>query len=344
MAVVKAAKGGQSLGRAIDYAGRDGMASGKDCPDDLEQAKEQMQATKEAYEKTDGRQYKHYVQSFEPGETTKEEAHEVGKEWAEKNFPGHEVVVGTHADKDHIHNHVIVNSVNYENGKKIHLSKDDLERLKTSSDEICKDHGLSTIDRTKERDRGEIRAYSMDKYQTIAQGKSYVAATAQAVERGLQQSQGKGYQQFIDSMNAQGYKVEWRGEKNITFEDKDGHRVRSSNLAKTFSDDRFSRDGIESIVQRQPEHKIEQEREKERTPEFKMQTVAEIKREAAQVGRGEEKIGIDIQDSLTGEKARQEAARRVLEQKAKEQEKAKELSRPKPQRKIQRDDPYDRGR
>ena len=341
MAVIKAAKGGKSLGKAMDYVEKKAeLTSGKDCPDEKEKALEQMQATKEAYGKEGGREHMHYIQSFEPGEVTPDKAHEIGKEWAEKTFPGHEAYIATHTDKDHTHNHVIVNTVNYENGRKIQVSPKDLERLKSRSDEICKEHGLSTIDRSQKRDRGEIRAYERDKYQTIVQGKSYIAENAMAVDRALEKSQGKGQSEFIKAMNEQGYTATWRG-KDITFQDKEGHKVRASNLAKTFSDERFSREGIESTIARQRE----MTQEKDRQPEMRVQTVEEIRREAAQVGRSEEKIGLGIVDTLTGEKARQEAAKRELERKRQEQEKAKELSR-QPKRKItlQRDDPFDRGR
>jgi len=118
------------------------LVSGKDCNPDY--AAEEMQATKELYNKTDGRQYHHYIQSFLPGEVTPDQAHEIGKELAER-FKGHEVLIATHTDKDHIHNHLVVNSVNYENGIKLHTSKQHLKEFKEYSDQICQREGLSVV-------------------------------------------------------------------------------------------------------------------------------------------------------------------------------------------------------
>ena len=255
MAVVKVGKGGKSCGKAIEYAAKDldrgGLASGINCPDRAKEAEKQFELTKEIHDQQDGRQYKHYIQSFKPGEVTPEQAHEIGKQWAKENFgdKGYEVYVGTHIDKDHIHNHVIVNSVNYETGEKIHLSKQDLAKLKERSDELCKENGLSTVQKGQKHDQGEVRAYEMEKYQTIAQGRSYVAETALAVERARNVSQDR--TEFIQKMQEQGYKVEWnQDKKHITYTHPEGNKVRAANLEKTFSDERFGKEGMKHEFER----------------------------------------------------------------------------------------------
>ena len=249
MAVVKVGKGGKSCGKAIEYASKDldrgGLASGINCPDHAKEAEKQFELTKEIHDQQDGRQYKHYIQSFKPGETTPEQAHEIGKQWAKENFgdKGYEAYVGTHIDKDHIHNHVIVNSVNYETGEKIHLSKKDLENLKDRSDDLCKENGLSTLQKGQEHELGEVRSYSMEKYQSMAHGRSYVAETALAVERSRETSQDRG--EFIRHMQEQGYKVDWnKDKKHVTYTHPDGQKVRAANLEKTFSDPKFSKEGM----------------------------------------------------------------------------------------------------
>src|SRR5665648_905137 len=84
------------------------LITGKDCL--AETALEEMQATKELYNKTEGRQYMHFVQSFKPDDPLNpSQAHQRGLEMAEKRFEGYEVIVATHTDKDHIHNLLIVN-------------------------------------------------------------------------------------------------------------------------------------------------------------------------------------------------------------------------------------------
>ena len=231
-----------SLGKMVDYCNKNGIFSGVNCPDDPAQAKEQMQATKELWGKEGGRQYKHYVQNFKPGETFPAKAHEIGVKLAQERWPGYEVAVGTHIDKGHIHNHFVVSSVSFETGKKIDPPKHELQEIKDRSDEICKDYGLSVVDRTKQPERGEIRAYSGKKYEAIVNGRSRIANLAQAVDRSLEK--GGPFSDFKASMEQEGYNTELRGEKHITFSDKDGNKIRGANLAKTFSDDRYTREGI----------------------------------------------------------------------------------------------------
>ena len=80
----------------------------------------EFEATKAAYHKLDGMNFYQYVQSFSPRETiTPAQAHEIAKEFAEKAWPGHEVLVTTHCDAAHVHSHFVINSVSYENGKKL---------------------------------------------------------------------------------------------------------------------------------------------------------------------------------------------------------------------------------
>ena len=128
MAVIKAVSSKAGIGHAIDYVTKkekteEKLVSGLHC--EPETVKEEMQATKELWGKTDGRTYKHYVQSYhEDEEITPEQAHKNAVELAEhtKAWKGHEVLIATHIDKGHIHTHFIVNSVNYENGHKLQWS------------------------------------------------------------------------------------------------------------------------------------------------------------------------------------------------------------------------------
>lgn len=130
-----------------------------------------MQATKELWGKTDGRTYKHYVQSYHEDEKiTPEQAHKNAVELAEhtKAWKGHEVLIATHIDKGHIHTHFIVNSVNYENGHKLQWSKHDLKDLKERCNEQSREQGLHVPEKGKTF-AGEVReetvAWSKDTYQ-----------------------------------------------------------------------------------------------------------------------------------------------------------------------------------
>lgn len=249
MAVIKAAKSGKSLKAALDYVEKKAeIVTGKDCSDNKKQALEDMQYTKELHDKTDGRQYKHYIQSFAPGETTPEQAHKIGQEWAEKNFKGYEVYIATHTNKSHIHNHFIVNSVNFENGIKIHLSKEDLKQMKLENDQICEREFLSKPQLKHDQ---EFRSFDQSKYQLfkrIEQNnniKSYVMDTAIAVDKAIETASDKS--DFINKMNEQGYQVDWNdNHKHVTFHNKNGNKVRLSNLEKTFKEPKYSKEGLEN--------------------------------------------------------------------------------------------------
>ena len=106
----------------------------------------QMMNTKLSYNKMDGRLAFHAVQSFKPGEVTPEECHSLGVQLAKQMWGNRfEVVVSTHLDKDHLHNHFVVNSVSWADGKKFTNSKKDYQKFKQISDSLCRDNDLSIV-------------------------------------------------------------------------------------------------------------------------------------------------------------------------------------------------------
>lgn len=85
----------------------------------------EMMTTKQRFQKTNGRQFYHFVQSFsETDDLTPQEVNAIGLELAQRAFPGYEVVIATHVDTNHLHNHLVVNSVSCENGRKLHQNRD----------------------------------------------------------------------------------------------------------------------------------------------------------------------------------------------------------------------------
>lgn len=107
---------------------------------------EQMMATKQEVGKPGGRQCYHIIQSFRPGEVTPELALEIAKAFAETYLDGYQVVIGTHVDQEHIHSHILFNSVNYFTGEKYHIStRDYYQQIRAISDRLCREHGLSVI-------------------------------------------------------------------------------------------------------------------------------------------------------------------------------------------------------
>lgn len=107
----------------------------------------EMQATKQRFGKLGGVEGYHFIQSFAPGEVTPEQAHRIGVEFAQRLFgERYEVVVGTHLDKVHLHNHVVVNSVSFVDGKKYHSSPGSYYfDVRGVSDALCRENDLSTI-------------------------------------------------------------------------------------------------------------------------------------------------------------------------------------------------------
>ena len=249
MAVIKAVSSHAPISVAIDYVEKREKTEARLLSGigvSPETAKDEMESTKELYGKTGGRTYKHFVQSFAPGEgITPDEAHKVANEFAEKCevFKGFEVLVATHQDREHVHTHFIVNSVSYEDGHKFQMSSHDLQDMKDLSDSICREHGLSICEKGKTFDGQErtgIVAWTKEKYQYLQKvieektTKAYVRNTADAVKESMQLAKSK--EEFISALKEKGYEVDWQDKhKHITFTDPEGHKVRDTNLNKTFN-------------------------------------------------------------------------------------------------------------
>lgn len=123
---------------------RDTLTSGFNCACD--EAYTQMLATKRYFEKTDKVQGYHFIQSFLPGEITPERAHQIGCEFIKRCFASdYEVVISTHTDRSHIHNHIIVNAVSFVDGHKYLSTPATFYALRGISDEICRENSLSVI-------------------------------------------------------------------------------------------------------------------------------------------------------------------------------------------------------
>ncbi len=227
-----------------------------------ETAYDEMQITKEVWNKTDGRTYKHYVQSFAPDEKiTPEQAHIIAKEFVEScpQFKGFEVLIATHQDREHIHTHFILNSVSFEDGHKFQQKSTELQEMKDLSDKICLEHWLSLTQKGRTfdgKEREETTAYTKEQYrllQKAEQGKvkSYVQDIALAVMGCREQA--NSHKHFIELMNVNGYGVVWTdSRKYITFTDlarqKQGEKqckIRNSKLEKYYHVD-FSKEGLES--------------------------------------------------------------------------------------------------
>ena len=106
----------------------------------------QMLETKRAVGKEGGVQYYHLIQSFRPGELSPELALEIAQEFAEEHLTGYQTVIGVHVDKEHIHAHILFNSVNADTGEKYHSNAQSYYRqIRATSDRLCREHGLPVL-------------------------------------------------------------------------------------------------------------------------------------------------------------------------------------------------------
>ena len=211
---------------------------------------------KKMWNKDTGRMYAHNIISWHKDEQiTPEQAFEFGKEFAENWFSGFQTLVAVHKDKDHIHCHLVTNSVSYEDGRKLHNTRKDLERMKQLTNQMCRKRGLTVAEKGKHFDgcqieKGEVIAWSKDKYNLFHQQvkDSLVADCAMAVLKALENCISK--EKFIEKMKQFGWNVNWTEKrKHITFQNQDGKKVRDSNLSKTFHLD-ISKEGLENEFDR----------------------------------------------------------------------------------------------
>ena len=140
---------------------RSEVSSSINC--DVEYVRSQMTATREIWGKNSGVQAKHVVQSFKPGEITPELANQIGQKLAREIAKDHEVAIYTHADKEHIHNHIVINSVNVETGKKYVDNAKNLYFIREQSDRLCEEHDLSVVKEPSAKQRYHQAEYGLAK-------------------------------------------------------------------------------------------------------------------------------------------------------------------------------------
>jgi len=233
------------------------LISSKNCVPDT--AIKEMNNTKKLYGKTGGRTYKHYVQSFDKNDNiSAEEVHEIAQKFADnEKWKGHEVLIATHTDEDHLHTHFIVNSVNFENGKKYQESRSDLQQLKEYSDEIALEYGIKPpqeLEKTKQPSQNKTTAYGNRKYQAMMKHydpkTEYQSELVETAETILDvQEQANSWQEFEKELNKQGYNVKWKKKsggqlKYTTYTHPSGRKFRCRNLLKTLKIPSFNRSSI----------------------------------------------------------------------------------------------------
>ena len=181
--------------------------------------------TKLLYHKDGGVMFYHMVQSFPRGEIIDpRQAHEAARRLA-KYFDGCEVLVCTHVDREHIHSHCVINSVNFETGKKLHMAKEQLQELMRRNDAICQEMGLPVFEPTTQKARGMGGA----EYHTALKGESWKLRLMNTIDECMKYAADK--DAFVSLMASEGYQVRWENSrKYITYTTPDGMKCRDNKL------------------------------------------------------------------------------------------------------------------
>ena len=171
---------------------------------------------------------RHLIQSFEPGETTPEQAHEIGKRLADEILGGkYEYVISTHQDKNHIHNHIIFNAVSFVDYNKYHSNKKSYHNIRRISDKLCREYGLSVVE---PKDKGK----SYTEYNAARNGTSWKAKLKQMIDKIIPLA--KDFDDFIQLMEQNGYEVK-RG-KYISFRAEGQERfTRAKTLGENYTEE-----------------------------------------------------------------------------------------------------------
>ena len=302
MATVKLISKTSTVKKLIAYITQEkktSRVSGINCS--VENAAAEMYSNKLLHRKTSGRQAFHMVQSWKPGEITPELAHELGKRLIEecKLLSGFQVIVATHTDVRHVHNHFCIDSVALD-GHKLHTSKADLAAIKELSDALCREYGLSICEPHK--DRTCPVAYNQATYRLLekaaaAEVDSYVHNAALAVIEAKQKATSK--EDFMQQLREKGIAAEWtENRKYITFTDVERQqggfkqcKIRNNKLEKYYPGVGFEKaDFLQAFEQNRNAQQLRKEPKKEKvvaapTPEVPAALVAEMTAELQQLLR-----------------------------------------------------------
>ena len=201
----------------------------------------EMQMTKNRFRKPGGTQFYHFVQSFSADDDlTPQEVNAIGLEFAQRQFPDFEVIIATHVDTGHLHNHMVVNSVCCKDGHKLHQSPNDLLTHRKVNDEICLAHGLRVLDECELRTKK--KRMTPGEYQAGLRQDSWKLDLIQAINEALEYADDRA--SFIENMEVEGYEVSWSPNgKHITFTCPNGRRCRDSSL----HDETFLKENLEAL-------------------------------------------------------------------------------------------------
>lgn len=244
MAVTKIYPIKTTLKKAIDY-----ICNGDKTDDEIyvtthlcsrENAHKEFELTKKQFGSRTKTLAHHLIQSFVPEEVSFEEAHQVGIELCEKILgEKYEYVLATHIDKDHIHNHIIFNSIDVDEGKVYHSYYGSYMNIRSQSDTLCKKHNLSVIDQETQREINEIKRrkfVSWHDWSEDKKGSSYKSRLKFDIDRSIKQS--VNWQDFLDRMKSFGYEIKLG--KHIAFRKEGQQRfTRAKTIGVNYTEERI---------------------------------------------------------------------------------------------------------
>lgn len=244
MAVTKIHPIKTTLKKAIDY-----ICNGDKTDDEIyvtthlcsrENAHKEFELTKKQFNSKTKTLAHHLIQSFVPEEVSFEEAHQVGIELCDKILDGkYEYVLATHIDKDHIHNHIIFNSIDVDDGKVYHSYYGSYMNIRNQSDTLCKEHNLSVIDQETQREINEIKRrkfVSWHDWNEDKKGKSYKSRLQFDMDRVIQKA--INWEHFLKIMEQYGYEIKFG--KHIAFKQKNQQRfTRAKTIGANYTEEKI---------------------------------------------------------------------------------------------------------
>ena len=244
MAVTKIHPIKTTLKKAIDY-----ICNGDKTDDEIyvtthlcsrENAYKEFEITKKQFSSRTKILAHHLIQSFVPEEVSFEEAHQVGIELCEKILEGqYEYVLATHIDKEHIHNHIIFNSIDVDDGKVYHSYYGSYMNIRIQSDRLCREHNLSVIDQETQKEINEIKQRKFVNWydwNEDKKGSSYKSRLQFDIDRTIKQS--INWKDFLSKMESCGYEIKIG--KHIAFRSKNQHRfTRAKTIGLNYSEERI---------------------------------------------------------------------------------------------------------
>ena len=267
------AKSDSSLDQLIAYASREEATNQRQLVTGINcspvRARQEMMAVKKAFGKTDGTIAYHGYQSFAEGEVTPEQAHQIGIKLAEELWGDRfQVLVATHLDKQsHLHNHFILNTVSFIDGKKFHRTKADYRKMREVSDRLCREERLSVI----EENYGHGKQYS--EWDSEKKSKpTYRSMVRADIDRAIQVALTE--QEFFQTLTEMGYEFKFYSKNGIplqrpSLKPKDSERFfRFDRLGEDYSLDEIYARILENNHRIDPFPESERKKARQRLTEY----------------------------------------------------------------------------